>query len=101
MVVLVVIWSDGVGMSLFATIRKEYLEKKKAGQKAKDFATIRKEYLEKKKAEQEAKEKAEREYAAKQASVDTEIVESSNGNMYKNSLKIRKGRSSGSGRNLV
>jgi hypothetical protein len=57
-----------------------------------------------KKAEQEAKEakeKAEREYAAKQASVDTEIVESSNGKLSKNSLKIRKGRSSGSGRNLV
>ena len=56
---------------------------------------------EKKKAEQAAKEKAEREYAAKQASVDTEIVESSNGKLSKNSLKIRKGRSSGSGRNLV
>lgn len=65
------------------------------------FAKIRKEYLEKKKAEQAAKEKAEREYAAKQASVDTEIVESSNGKLSKNSLKIRKGRSSGSGRNLV
>ena len=52
-------------------------------------------------AEKEAKEKAEREYAAKQASVDTEIVESSNGKLSKNSLKIRKGRSSGSGRNLV
>lgn len=65
------------------------------------FTKLRKEYLEKKKAEQAAKEKAEREYAAKQASVDTEIVESSNGKLSKNSLKIRKGRSSGSGRNLV
>lgn len=65
------------------------------------FAELRKAYLEKKKAEQAAKEKAEREYAAKQTSVDTEIVESSNGKLSKNSLKIRKGRSSGSGRNLV
>ena len=68
------------------------------------FSIIKNRLEEKKKAEQaakEAKEKAEREYAAKQASVDTEIVESSNGKMYKNSLKIRKGRSSGSGRNLV
>lgn len=65
------------------------------------FAKLKKEYLEKKKAEQAAKEKAEREYAAKQASVDTEIVESSNGKLSKNSLKIRKSRSSGSGRNLV
>ena len=53
------------------------------------------------KAPQAAQQAAEREYAAKQASVDTEIVESSNGKLSKNSLKIRKGRSSGSGRNLV
>lgn len=69
------------------------------------FISIIKNRLEAKKkaeqAEKEAKEKAEREYAAKQASVDTEIVESSNGKLSKNSLKIRKGRSSGSGRNLV
>lgn len=57
--------------------------------------------LEERKKAKEAKEKAEREYAAKQASVDTEVVESSNGKMSKNSLKIRNGRSSGSGRNLV
>lgn len=57
--------------------------------------------LEEREKAKEAKEKAEREYAAKQASVDTEIVESSNGKLSKNSLKIRKGRSSGSGRNLV
>ena len=52
-------------------------------------------------AQQAAQQEAEREYAAKQASVDTEVVESSNGKLSKNSLKIRKGRSSGSGRNLV
>lgn len=52
-------------------------------------------------AQQAAQQAAEREYAAKQASVDTEIVESSNGKLSKKSLKIRKGRSSGSGRNLV
>ena len=68
------------------------------------ISIIKKRHEVKKKAEQaakEAKEKAEREYAAKQASVDTEIVESSNGKLSKNSPKIRKGRSRGSGRNLV
>lgn len=65
------------------------------------FSIIKNRLEEKKKAEQAEKEKAEREYAAKQASVDAEIVESSNGKLSKNSLKIRKGRSSGSGRNLV
>lgn len=57
--------------------------------------------LEERKKAKGAKEKAEREYAAKQASVATEIVESSNGKLSKNSLKTRKGRSSGSGGNLV
>lgn len=71
-------------MGIFSIIKNRLEEKKKAAQAA-----------------QAAKEKAEREYAAKQASVDTEIVESSNGKLSKNSLKIRKGRSSGSGRNLV
>lgn len=65
------------------------------------FSRFKSLFEEKKKAEQAAKEKAEREYAAKQVSVDTEIVESSNGKLSKNSFKIRKGRSSGSGRNLV
>ena len=65
------------------------------------FSALRKIIVKIKKARQAADQAAEREYVAKQASVDTEIVESSNGKLSKNSLKIRKGRSSGSGRNLV
>ena len=68
------------------------------------MASLRKMLVKFKKAQQaaqQAQQEAERGYAAKQASVDTEIVESSNGKLSKNSLKIRKGRSSGSGRNLV
>lgn len=64
------------------------------------FSNIKAKIEEKKRFEQEAKAKAEREYAAKQATVDTEILESSNGKLTKDKLKI-KGRSRGSGRNLV
>lgn len=65
------------------------------------FSALKKRLVKIIKAQQAAQQAAKHEYAAKQASVDTEIVESSNGKLSKNSLKIRKGRSSGSGRNLV
>lgn len=82
-------------------IKKEYAQYvQKNGVKKSFFGFIKYKYEEKKRLEQEAKEKAEREYAAKQATVDTDVLESSNGNLTKDKLKI-KGRSRSSGRNLV